>query len=307
MRFGLCMIVKDEAARLAQSLEPVLEAAAEVVILDNESSDGTPELLRSRYGIEALPVKLSVERCYCYSEHRNLGFDALSTPWILCLDADERMEPADLRRIAEMEEEPAIAGYFGAWRTEAPGEAPYDDYKLFLFRRGFNKRGLVHDNVQIDIREKGGKARWLEALRVAHHPDPARVAWKKRFYRQRLACAIRREPDWHRYHWFLGYSLFQDGEAAEAEGWLRTAAEGRSRRFPVECLNSHMVLGELLARQGRQEEALGVLEGGRAFFEAVKDDFEVAINFRMGPWLEGAVLAAGEGRLDAVRAYRFAR
>lgn len=307
MRFGLCMIVKDEAARLSQCLEPVLEAASEVVILDNESTDGTPELLRTRYGIEALPVRLSEDRCYCYSEHRNLGFDALSTPWVLCLDADERLEAANLRRLADMEEEPGVAGYFGLWRTELPGGAAYDDYKLFLFRRGFNKRGLVHDNVQIDIREKGGHARWLEGLEVAHHPDPGRVAWKKRFYRQRLACAIKREPDWIRYHWFLGYSLFQDGEAAEAEPWLRAAAESRSHRFPVECLNSGMVLGELLAARGRAAEAAEVLEAAQAFFGEVRDDFEVAINFRAGPWLETAVLAAREGRTGDIHAYRFAR
>lgn len=307
MRFGLCMIVKNEATRLVDCLEPPLEFAAEVVVLDNESSDGTPDLLRSRYGIDPIPVKLSEERCYCCSEHKNLGFRQLSTPWILCLDADERITPEDLRRIAAMEEEPGISGYFGRWLNQPEGSAPFDDYKLFLFRRGFNKRGLVHDNVQIDIREKGGTARWLDGLSVLHRPDPERVAWKKTFYRQRLTCAIRREPDWLRYHWFLGYSLFQDGEAADAEPYLRLAAESRSLRFPVECLNSAMVLVELLAAQGRAGEAGRILADARSFYEAVKSDFEVSINFRMSDWLEEAAAAARSGRPETIHAYRFAR
>lgn len=307
MRFGLCIIVKNEASRLVDCLDPPLKFASEVVVLDNESSDGTPDLLRSRYGIDPIPVKLSEERCYCCGEHKNLGFRRLSTPWVLCLDADERMASEDLRRMADMAEEPGISGYFGRWLNQPEGSAPFDDYKLFLFRRGFNKRGLVHDNVQIDIRERRGTARWLDGLTVLHRPDPERVAWKKTFYRQRLICAIRREPDWLRYHWFLGYSLYQDGEAANAEPYLRLAAESRSLRFPVECLNSAMVLVELLSSRGRPGEAARVLDDARSFYQSVKTDFEVSVNFRISEWLEEAAAAACSGRPETIHAYRFAR
>lgn len=307
MRFGLCIIVKNEAARLVECLDPPLEFASEVVVLDNESTDGTPDFLRSRYGIDPIPVKLSEERCYCCGELKNLGFDRLSTPWILSLDADERIASEDLRRIATMDDEPRISGYFGRWLNEPEGSAPFDDYKLFLFRRGFQKRGLVHDNVQIDIREKGGTARWLDELTVLHRPDPERVAWKKTFYRQRLTCGIRREPDWLRYHWFLGYSLFQDGHAAEAEPFLRFAAESRSLRFPVECLNSAMVLVELLAGRGQTGEVERTLDGARSFYETVKSDFEVSINFRMAGWLETAAVAVRSGQPETIHAYRFVR
>jgi glycosyltransferase involved in cell wall biosynthesis len=307
MRFGLCVLVRNEATRLANCLEPALEFAAEVVVLDNDSSDGTSDLLRSRYGIDPIPVKLSEERCYSCSEPRNLGFDLLSTPWILCLDADESMDREVLMRIAAMSEEPGVSGYFGRWLNQLEGSEPFDDYKLFLFRHGFHKRGLVHDNVQIDIREKGGRARWLDWLTVLHRPSPKRVAWKKVFYRQRLRCAIRREPDWFRYNWFLGYSLFQDGEVAEAEPYLRIAAESRSLKFPVECLNSAMVLTELLASQGRVAEAGRILDDARSFFESVRSDFEVVVNFRMSSWLEGAAVAARSGRPETIHAYRFAR
>jgi glycosyltransferase involved in cell wall biosynthesis len=301
------MIVKDEVDRISDCLDPVLPFASEVVILDNGSTDGTPQLLKERYGIEAVPVALSEERCFCYNEHRNAGFARLATPWILCLDADERVTAAGLARIAGLEDEPGVDGWFGLWRNEPQGEPPYDDYKLFLFRRGFEKRGLVHDNVQIDIREKGGRGRWLEGLEVVHRPDPGRARFKQDFYRRRLRCAIRREPDWLRYHWYLGYSLYQEGDAAEAEPWLRAAAEARHPLFPVECLNARMVLAELLAAQGRRGEVEALLAEAEAYFRAVADDFEVAINFRMGGWLRAAAEAAAEGRFAAIRGYRFAR
>jgi glycosyltransferase involved in cell wall biosynthesis len=301
------MIVKDEVSRISDCLDPIVPLASDIVILDNESTDGTPQLLKERYGIDAIPVALSEDRCFCYSEHRNAGFTRLTTPWILCLDADECITQASLDLIVSLDDEPGVDGWFGLWRNEPEGEPPYDDYKLFLFRRGFEKRGLVHDNVQLDIRDKGGHARWLEGLEVVHRPDPARARFKQDFYRQRLRCAIRREPDWLRYHWYLGYSLFRDGDAAEAEPWLRAAAQARHPRFPVECLNARMVLAELLAAQGRAGEVSDLLDEALAYFHAVEADFEVAINFRMGGWLRAAAEAADQGRLDGIKGYRFAR
>jgi hypothetical protein len=37
----------------------------------------------------------------------------------------------------------------------------------------------------------------------------------------------------------------------------------------------------------------------------MRDDFEVAVNFRLGPWLEQAAEAAAQGTLDAINPYPF--
>jgi hypothetical protein len=170
----------------------------------------------------------------------------------MALDADERVERGALDALAAMPDDPSTAGYFGTWTNHVDGLAPFDDYKLFLFRNGLLPRGLVHDVAQHDIRTRGLRARWLAQLVVHHFPDPERRRAKAASYRERLQCAIAREPAFWRYHWFLGYMDFLDARFDDAIDWLGRAAGACSREFPVECLNSAMVLADVRARRGER-------------------------------------------------------
>jgi hypothetical protein len=76
--------------------------------------------------------------------------------------------------------------------------------------------------------------------------------------------------------------------------------------YPVERLNAATVLADIHARRGDGPSATAVLTDAEAFFATVADDFEVRVNFRLGPWLNSALAAARAGDLDAVRAYEFA-
>lgn len=307
MSLALCMVVKDEANRIAACLDPLFEQVDELIVIDTGSGDGTPALIERRYGVKPLAGALQEARCLCKSDLRNAAFERAGCDWILSLDADERIDPALLERFRRSDPAPRAAGYFGAWINRLDGEPEFEDYKLFFFRRGLRKRGLVHENVQVDVREKGAEALWMEGLAVYHYPEAAKEADKKTLYRWRLQCAMRREPAWHRYAWFLGYMDFQAGRWDEAQTHLRAAAEAGSPLFPVEGLNSRMVLAEIQARRGEREALARNLHAAVAHYERVKDDFEVRINFRFEPWLRAARDASDRGALEAIRAYRFAR
>jgi glycosyltransferase involved in cell wall biosynthesis len=307
MSLALCMVVKDQINCIAGCLEPILDLLDEVVIIDTGSSDGTPELLKHRFGISVLPGRQEASRCYCLSDLRNQAFSRTTTSWILALDADERVSPEAVMRFLSMPHEAEVAGYFGRWTNYLEGETPFEDYKLFLFRHGFQTRGLLHDNVQIDIRERDMRARWLDVLQVDHFPEAARLQDKTRLYHGRLESALLMEPDWHRYHWFLGYMNFQQGDYESAIRHLNVAATSTSPLFPVERLNSCMVLAEIHARCGDQEALGALLADAQRYFAQVADDFEVAINFRLPGWLEQSAKAFATDDLDAIRAYRFAR
>ena len=96
------------------------------------------------------------------------------------------------------------------------------------------------------------------------------------------------------------------GENDEAARYLTAAAQARSLRFPVECLNSHMLLAHLHASRGDARSTAEVLDLALSFHQQTKDDFEVRVNFRIKPWLEAARQACGEGALERVRVYPFA-
>jgi glycosyltransferase involved in cell wall biosynthesis len=306
MNLGLCMVVRDEAHQVRACLAPIIDLFEEIAVIDMDSRDGTADTLRRELGIVADAASLRPDRCNCLCDARAQALARLSTPWVMVLDADERVERETLARVRALPEDATSAGYFGRWMNHLNGAPPFEDYKLFLFRRGLRPVGLVHDVVQHDIRARGQRADWLEGFTVQHFPDETRRAAKTAAYRERLNCAIAREPDCIRYHWFLGYMDFLEDDLERAMPPLERAAAARSRQFPVESLNSAMVLAEIHARRHDRVRSRAVLDRASAFLASVAQDFEVAVNVRLGPWLAAAQDHLRADRLDAIRAYRFA-
>jgi glycosyltransferase involved in cell wall biosynthesis len=305
MRIGLCMIVKDEEATIEGCLAGIVRAVDEIVIVDTGSTDRTPEILRARFGIEPLRFELQETECFAKFRARNLAFERSTTPWILSLDADERVGADEIEALRTLPDHSTVAGHFFRWDTYGPGPA-IEDYKLALFRRGLASAGLVHENIQSSLRTAGVSAQWSDRLVIRHYPEPAKVVAKRRLYLQRMQCALRQDPDCARYRWFLGYTLYRESRLEEPIDHLRAAAAARSTGFPVECLNSMVVTADILARRGEIGALVGTLEEAVRFHRRVRDDFEVRVNFRLGPWLERALADARGHRSEAISAYEFA-
>ena len=162
----------------------------------------------------------------------------------------------------------------------------------------------MHDNVQTSVRYNQATAEWLEGLTIAHHPPKRRIKAKHEYYEMRLRKAIEKEPGWYRYYWFLGYRLYCDGRLDEAVENLEFCRRSNSSQFPVEVLNSTMVLATVYQQSQKLVEAKSAIASGLEFLEGVRDDFEVAINFRIRDWLVQANKQLDEGR--SLKSYSFA-
>ena len=307
MKLALCMVVKDEMHRIEDCLLSVLPLVDSAIIVDTGSTDGTQQFIRERFGIEVLAGALDPERCYTLSDHRNRAYELSGADWVLSIDADERIEPEAIESFRAMRVPDEVKGFFGRWTNHFEGLPVFEDYKLFLARSRMRKRGLVHENFQSHIRQVGGTALWLEGLQVHHYPELAKLAYKADFYRGRLERAIRMEPDWLRYRWFLGYMDYQEQRWDEADANFARVTDARPPLFPVETLNSWMVRIDMAARRGDAAAAARMVRDALDFHAGVRDDFEVRVNFRIGPWLEEAARRLAAGDSQAVRAYRFAR
>ena len=304
MKVALCMIVKDEERTIGGCLDSVAGICDEIVVVDTGSTDRTREILEQRYGIVPIVHPIMNSEYMGLAAARNLAFDSARSPWTLVLDADERLSPRTVGCIRALPESGGPAGYFLAWNTYR-GESVVEDYKLALFRKGFHSTGFMHENIQIIVRDAGQQAVWLAGAEIIHLPEPQKDPLRCG-HPTRLEQAIEKEPDWYRYYWFLGYQLLRMGEIAAAIGHLETAARSRSHRFPVECLNSMMLLAEVHARQGDRAALRRQLREASSFLAEVATDFEVRINHRLPAWLESAMMLEAEGRLDEIRAYHFA-
>lgn len=303
MQVSLCMIVRDEERTLAGCLDSARDICHDVVVVDTGSTDGTAQILE-RYGVAPIVHPMRTAGYEGLAAARNLSFEHARSPWILVLDADERLSPRTVEIIRDLPEAAPVDGYFLAWNTFR-NETVVEDYKLALFRKGFKSHGRMHENIQYAIREAAGHAVWLDDAEILHYPEPEKDPLRNG-HPSRLEQAIAMEPDWFRYQWFIGYQLLRMGDLPAAIGYLETAARSRSRRFPVECLNSMMLLAEIHAGRGDRAATKRQLADAASFLAEVAGDFEVRINHRLPDWIDDALRLESQGRLDEIRAYHFA-
>ena len=96
---SLCMIVRNEADVLGRCLASVRAAVDEIIIVDTGSTDGTADIARS-FGAHVIPFKWIDD----FAAARNASFAAATCPYILWLDADDILLPADLQKLQERKE-----------------------------------------------------------------------------------------------------------------------------------------------------------------------------------------------------------
>lgn len=302
---GLCMTVRNEAANVVECLGGIAQQFAEIVVIDTGSTDNTRELLRDELGIDPVCLDIDPSECLSLAKLRNHGFDQLRTPWLMTLDADERVDSEQIAEFSRLSDADLPDGLFCRWPTHLSGGIHIDDYKLSLFRNRHRHVGLIHDTAQPSLRGVGCHAEWYPGLSLQHYPDCARREAKDGIYSWRLQCARRREPNWFRYHWFSGYLAYRQEDWADATELLKPLHERRPELFPVESLNASMILSTIAAKSGHGAEAAATLVSAIDYFGQVADDFEVRVNFRLGPWLHDAYESARAGRLDDIQPYLF--
>ena len=93
--------------------------------------------------------------------------------------------------------------------------------------------------------------------------------------------------------------------AALAIQLLHQVHDAHPALFPVESLNSSMVLAGIKAQRQDRVAAERILRQAVEYHDSVADDFEVRVNFRMRPWLDQALELAAQGDLDAILPYHF--
>lgn len=148
---SVAIITLNEEERIRACLESV-KWADEIVVCDSGSTDRTLAVA-AEYS-----AKTYHDEWRGFAGHKNLAVERTSNPWVLVVDADERVTPALREEIERLLVDPeALDGYLVPRRSYFLGQwirgcGWYPDETIRLFRRGrgrFTERA-VHEAVVVE-------------------------------------------------------------------------------------------------------------------------------------------------------------
>jgi len=150
---SVAIIARNEVARIQACIESVRELAAEIVVVDSGSTDGTQE------ACAVLGARVIDADWPGYGAQKNRAVHATKHDWVLCLDADERLSVPLAHSIRRALQTPNAHGYrFRRCnrfldRELRHGEG-YPDWSLRLFDRRYGRwsEDPVHEKVLVDGR-----------------------------------------------------------------------------------------------------------------------------------------------------------
>lgn len=269
------LIVRDEAAHLPTCLASVVGIADEIVVLDTGSTDDT---IRIAAGFGARVGHFTWGNDFAAA--RNACMALARGDWLLHLDADEALDPAQAAQVRALVDadghgadaiEVTLANYCDdprAWRwvPATPGDPwahGHSGYvqtillRLFRGGRGFEYREPVHENITQSVHERGGRIASSSIL--IHHygfdPGPERRAAKARLYFEIAQAKVTAAPDVAKHQLDLAEQAFACGEGALAE-----AAARRALVLAPDDLAAGTLLANLLLNRGALDEARAQLE-----------------------------------------------
>lgn len=151
-----CILARNEESRIEEALRSLQGWTAQIVVIDNESTDRTVEIARAY-----TPHVLSAPRAANFDAARNLAIDTAIGEWIFYLDADERVPPRlgpELQRLVREQGDqfealvlPFKHFFCGKWMQHSgwwPGYTRPQLLKKGRFR--YNER--LHTGVEVDGR-----------------------------------------------------------------------------------------------------------------------------------------------------------
>lgn len=168
---SIALAVYNEEDNLAACLDSIKDLASEIVIVDGKSTDQTVKIAE-KFGAKVI----SEENRTNFHINKQIAIDACTQPWILQLDADERVSTMlleEIRRVISADPTSQPDAYYfkrrnyflGRWMNKG---GMYPDPVIRLFQKGKARlpQKTVHELMTVD-----GTTGWLSED-LLHIADP---------------------------------------------------------------------------------------------------------------------------------------
>ncbi|MBX7148476.1 tetratricopeptide repeat protein [bacterium] len=235
----LAMIVKNEARWLNDCLLSVQGLVNDIVIVDTGSTDNTINIARN-HGARVYEHNWEND----FSKARNLSLSYVQTPWVLVLDADERLSKSDHEVIRQLIQSQKADAYYLVQTTysdkpdsigwipnnleasEAQGYTGYTESSLVrLFKNDplLKFDGVIHEHLRAQVE---GKKVLVSDIRIHHYGQMVSsqvTEAKKKLYLD-LGIQKCRDYPYNAHSWYeLGAQYWIFGKKEESKTCLAKA------------------------------------------------------------------------------------
>ncbi len=277
MKLWLSMIIKNEANKIRQCIWDIVDLFDDVVILDTGSTDETITILES-LGVKPIHYEINHKDKNRLIDARNYSIEQNKCDRVLIMDGDECISREDIIKLKQHEPKEDVSGFFIKWVDHRYGEE-FDDYKMCLINKS-KVRFLfsVHACPQVYVRDNGWTWLWLNGITLHHYPEQKNYREK---YIDQIKDWISENPGCLRFYWFLWYSCYRNDQIQEAKEYFDFIITHMGVRFPVETLNSIMVLASICQQEWDSLSAYYYVDLWLEYYQTVQHDFEIKVNFRL--------------------------
>lgn len=266
------MIVRNEGYQLADCLRPVAELFDEIIVIDTGSTDNTREVAR-----QFTSQVFDFPWCDDFSAARNESLKHATGDWIFWLDADDRLSPENVAKLAnclnQLNGQPYAIFMNTACSTryECEGASLITHTRLFRRHPELKWRGRVHEQLRPEVSSLGFEAVWSD-VQIDHtgYQDPGLQNRKLQRDLRLLRMDYATHPDDTSTLLHLGLTYFHLGRFAPARTYLERLVT-RTKEPSDHLRQVFSVLTTMCLREGQVPEALNWFDRALEIFPTAED------------------------------------
>lgn len=268
---SICMIVKNEAHILRQSLASFRKFTEEIIIVDTGSTDETKKIAE-----EFTDFVYDFEWTGNFSDARNFAATKATGKWIMAIDADECLEEESYLKLEKqlkssresiyMAQIISFTGEKGRVTTTNQMARVYKNDGTICFR------GVIHE--QLEAVDKHSIEAGLAEVKIYHYGYMSEIVEKQGKSSRNLRL-LEKEMKNNKNSGFIHFNIGQEmnrlGKKKEALKEFSEAFRLRDNNQYIWAKLSAYHIAELLEQEKRYEESLAIIEEARIIWPNVPE------------------------------------